>query len=60
MLGGVKLAGGADWSVLIMDVVTTKVMSKAARISEILDYGVSRESASASPASNAVCIHDAG
>ena len=42
MLGGVKAAGGADWSVLIMDAVTTKVMSKAARISEILDFGVSR------------------
>ena len=42
MLGGVKASGGADWSVLIMDAVTTKVMSKAARISEILDYGVSR------------------
>lgn len=41
MLGGIKDAGGAEWSVLIMDAVTTRVMSRACRISEILDYGVS-------------------
>ena len=41
MLGSVKGAGGADWCILIMDTVTTRVMSRAARISEILDYGVS-------------------
>ena len=41
MLGSVKAAGGADWCILIMDSVTTRVMSRAARISEILDYGVS-------------------
>ena len=43
MLGSVKAAGGADWCILIMDAVTTRVMSRAARISEILDFGVSRE-----------------
>ena len=42
MLGSVKAAGGADWSVLVMDYQTTRVMSSACRISEILDYGVSR------------------
>ena len=41
MLGSVKASGGADWCILIMDAVTTRVMSRAARISEILDYGVS-------------------
>lgn len=41
MLGGIQAAGGTDWSVLIMDAVTTKVMSRACRISEILDYGIS-------------------
>lgn len=40
MLGSVK---DTEWSVLIMDVVTTRVMSSICRISEILDYGVSRE-----------------
>jgi hypothetical protein len=38
MLGSVK---DSDWSVLIMDAVTTKVMSSMCRISEVLDYGVS-------------------
>jgi syntaxin-binding protein 1 len=37
----VQQAGAAEWSVLIMDPTTTKVMSNACRISEILDYGVS-------------------
>ncbi|KAK9826197.1 hypothetical protein WJX81_006806 [Elliptochloris bilobata] len=41
MLSSVKAAGGADWSVLIMDAVTTRVMSSACRISDVLDYGVS-------------------
>lgn len=40
MLGSVK---DTEWSVLIMDVVTTRVMSSICRISEILDYGVSCE-----------------
>jgi len=39
MLSSVKAAGGAEWSVLIMDAVTTRVMSSACRISDILDYG---------------------
>ncbi|BDA46397.1 probable protein transport Sec1a [Coccomyxa sp. Obi] len=38
MLGSVK---DTEWSVLIMDSVTTRVMSSICRISEILDYGVS-------------------
>jgi syntaxin-binding protein 1 len=40
MLGSVK---DTEWSVLIMDAVTTKVMSSVCRISEVLDYGVSCE-----------------
>ena len=40
MLGNVK---DTEWSVLIMDSITTPVMSSVCRISEILDYGVSRE-----------------
>lgn len=43
MLGEIKESGGADWSVLIMDDVTTKVMSSCCRISDLLDYGVSCE-----------------
>ena len=42
MLGSVKADGAADWSVLVMDATTTKVMSRAARVSDLLDYGVSR------------------
>lgn len=42
MLSSVKAAGGAEWSVLIMDAMTTRVMSSACRISDVLDYGVSR------------------
>ena len=40
VLGNVK---DREWSVLIMDTTTTPVMSSVCRISEILDYGVSRE-----------------
>ena len=40
MLGTVK---DTEWSVLIMDGVTTRVMSSICRISEVLDYGVSRK-----------------
>ncbi len=40
VLGNVK---DTEWSVLIMDSITTPVMSNICRISEILDYGVSRE-----------------
>jgi hypothetical protein len=42
MLGGVR---DTEWSILVMDGVTTKVMSSVCRISEILDYGVSCEPA---------------
>ena len=41
MLGEIKESGGADWSVLIMDDVTTRVMSSCCRVSDLLDYGVS-------------------
>ncbi|KAK9819584.1 hypothetical protein WJX72_000024 [[Myrmecia] bisecta] len=41
MLGEVRDQGGAEWSVLVMDATTTRVMSSSCRISEILDYGVS-------------------
>ncbi len=41
MLGSIGAAGAADWSVLIMDPVSTRVMSHACQISEILDYGIS-------------------
>ncbi|KAK9863038.1 hypothetical protein WJX84_002658, partial [Apatococcus fuscideae] len=41
MLGQAKQAGAADWSVLVLDATTTRVMSAACRISEILDYGIS-------------------
>lgn len=43
MLGSIGAAGAADWSVLIMDPVSTRVMSHACQISEILDYGISCE-----------------
>ena len=41
MLGSIKEAGAADWSVLVMDPVSTRIMSHACQISEILDYGIS-------------------
>ena len=43
MLGSVKDSGGAEWSVLVMDDVTTRVMSHSCRISDVLDFGVSCE-----------------
>lgn len=43
MLGSVRDSGDAEWSVLIMDTITTKVMSSSCRISDVLDYGVSCE-----------------
>ena len=43
MLGSIAAAGAADWSVLIMDPVSTRVMSHACQISEILDFGISCE-----------------
>jgi hypothetical protein len=44
MLGSVRDSGEAEWSVLMMDTITTKVMSSSCRISDVLDYGVSCES----------------
>ena len=44
VLGNVK---DTEWSVLIMDTTTTPVMSSVCRISEILDYGVSRKAPTA-------------
>ena len=41
MLGSVRESGGGEWSVLIMDDITTRVMSSSCRISDVLDYGVS-------------------
>lgn len=49
MLSTVKAAGGAEWSVLIMDAVTTRVMSSACRISDVLDFGVSRACTHSAP-----------
>lgn len=46
MLGSIKEAGAADWSVLVLDPVSTRVMSHACQISEILDYGISCKSCS--------------
>lgn len=43
MLGTVRDETGGKWSVLVLDAMTTKVMSCVAGISDILDYGVSRE-----------------
>lgn len=43
MLGSVRDSGGAEWSVLVMDDVTTRVMSHSCRISDVLDYGISRK-----------------
>ena len=48
MLGSIKEAGAADWSVLVMDPVSTRIMSHACQISEILDYGISCESTACS------------
>ena len=41
MLGSVRESGGGEWSVLVMDEITTRVMSSSCRISDVLDYGVS-------------------
>ena len=54
MLGSIGAAGAADWSVLIMDPVSTRVMSHACQISEILDYGISCEYSMSSDHS---CMH---
>ncbi len=44
MLGGVRDETGGQWAVLVMDSMTTKVMSSVAGISDIMDYSISRES----------------
>ena len=44
MLGGVRDQEGGQWSVLVLDAITTKVITKVAGISDIMDYGVSRAS----------------
>ena len=60
MLGSVKDSGGAEWSVLVMDDVTTRVMSHSCRISDVLDFGVSCELSSPSVAlQQAAAILDA-
>jgi hypothetical protein len=41
MLGRVQ---EGEWAVLVMDPQSTRIMSAACRISEILNYGVARES----------------
>ena len=43
MLGRVQ---EGEWAVLVMDPQSTRIMSAACRISEILNYGVARESIS--------------
>jgi syntaxin-binding protein 1 len=43
MLGTVRDQSGGAWSVLVLDVVTTKVLSRVCRVSDIMDYGVSCE-----------------
>jgi syntaxin-binding protein 1 len=43
MLGSVRDQSGGVWSVLVLDAVTTKVMSRVCRISDIMDFGVSCE-----------------
>jgi hypothetical protein len=40
MLGRVQ---EGEWAVLVMDPQSTRIMSAACRISEILNYGVARE-----------------
>lgn len=41
MLGSVKVEG--EWSVLLMDSVTTHIMSNVCGVADVLDYGISRE-----------------
>lgn len=43
MLGSVRDQAGGAWCVLVMDPVTTKVLSNVAGVSDVMDYGVSRE-----------------
>lgn len=41
MLGSVKVEG--QWSVLLMDNVTTHIMTNICGVSDLLDYGISRK-----------------
>jgi syntaxin-binding protein 1 len=43
MLGSVRDQSGGAWSVLVLDTVTIKVLSSVCKISDIMDFGVSRE-----------------
>lgn len=42
MLGSVRDSTGGQWGVLVLDNMTTKVISSVAGISDILDYSISR------------------
>lgn len=42
MLGSVKAEGA--WSVLLLDSITTQIMTNVCGVSDIMDYGVSRKS----------------
>ena len=41
--GGGGLYSGAPYCVLVLDEVTTPIVSGATSVSEVLDYGVARE-----------------
>ncbi|PSC68723.1 SM Sec1-family [Micractinium conductrix] len=41
MLGSVRDQAGGAWCVLVMDSVTTKVLSNVAGVSDVMDFGVS-------------------
>ena len=44
MLGSVRDQSGAGaWSVLVLDAITTKVLSNVCGVSDVMEYGVSRE-----------------
>ena len=43
MLGTVRDETGGQWAVLVLDAMTTKVMSSVAGISDIMDFSISRE-----------------
>lgn len=58
MLGSVRDQAGGTWSVLVLDAVTTKVLSNVAGVSDIMDYGVSRELVvGAEPGGRARAVH---
>lgn len=41
MLGGIKQEG--QWAVLLLDGMTTQIISNVCGVSDVLDYGISRE-----------------